>query len=54
MERVRRLVRHVRTSVHIELPEEESGSTLESFFAGVCWREDRLPDGRTTLRRASM
>ncbi len=54
MERVRRLVRHVRTSVHIELPEEESGSTLESFFAGVRWREDRLPDGRTTLRRASM
>jgi len=29
-------------------------STLETFFAGVRWSEDRRPDGRRTLRLPSM
>ncbi len=33
---------------------QPAASTLETFFAGVRWSEDRLADGRTALRPAAM
>jgi hypothetical protein len=50
----KRWARRLLTSVRIEPVGRPAESTLETFFAGVRWDEDRHPGGRTTLRRASM
>jgi len=45
-----RLVRSIR----VEPVGPPAESTLETFFAGIRWSENRKPGGRSTLRLPSM
>jgi|GEM_PF-4413662 len=46
--------RRLAAPVPPQVPSQPAASTLETFFAGIRWSEDRLPDGRMALRPASM
>jgi hypothetical protein len=50
----KRWARRLLTSVRIEPAGHPAESTLDTFFAGVRWSEDRRPGGHSTLRLPSM
>lgn len=54
MKVTKRWARRLVHSMQIDPVSGPADSTLETFFSGVRWSEDRNPDGRTTLRLPSM